>query len=371
MKVVNKAFDQDCIVIGGGVIGLLTALELANAGIKVLIVERQQVGKESSWAGGGILGALQPWKYPDAIHVLARWSQQYYPKLITDLQNVTDIDSEFIQSGMLYLDESLHELVAWAKHHQKSYEIIDEDNLKKILPIVSNKCNQAILFPEISQLRNPFFLKALINALLQNKRVSILENTACESILIDKGRVSGVKINQAEIKADSVIACAGAWTGQLLAKFGLERLIQPIKGEMVLLKAEPGFIQHIVNYQGFYLIPRRDGHLLAGSTVESVGLSKTITKQAEDRILGSLYQAIPGLSAFKPIRQWSGLRPGSPSGVPIISQIPEIEGLYVNAGHYRNGLLLAPGSARLMADILLNRTPIINSGPYSFDAFVS
>lgn len=358
-------FRMDCIIIGAGIMGLLTARELSQAGLKVCVLDQSAVGRESSWAGGGILSPLYPWRYSEPVQQLAHWSQQVYPELVTSLFNDTGIDPERRDSGLLVLDSNeLAEAKAWAERYSNSMQldVLQSKELNELVPSLSpelkNNTESAMWFPNIGQVRNPCLVKSL-NADLIRRGVEIREQTQVESLLIYKGKINGVVTQAGKIEADKVIACSGAWTRDLLQPTDTKVDVQPVKGQMLMYKADPKLLSQVILMNDRYVIPRRDGRILVGSTLEHAGFDKTTTANASDDIQKAAVNIIPALADYPIERHWAGLRPGTDDGVPYIYADEKIKGLYVNCGHYRNGVVLGPASARLMADIVLEREPII------------
>jgi len=359
---------MDCIIIGAGLMGLLTARELNQAGLKVCVLDQSAVGRESSWAGGGILSPLYPWRYSEAVQRLAHWSQQAYPDLVNTLFQDTGIDPERRDSGLLVLgNDELAAAQAWAAAYPARLETLDKaqltDLVPNIAPELSNRIEQSLWFPEIGQVRNPCLLKSL-NADLIQRGVEIREQTQVESLHIYRGQIKGVHTSTGGIDTNKVIACSGAWTHDLLQASDSNVNVQPVKGQMLMYKADPNLLSQIILNQDRYVIPRRDGRILVGSTLEYSGFDKSISQQANEDIQKAATSIIPALADYPIERQWAGLRPGTAEGVPYIYADEKIEGLYVNCGHFRNGVVLGPASARLMADLVLQREPIIDPGSF-------
>lgn len=341
----------DCIVIGGGVIGMLTARELALNGVQVSLFDRGLLGQECSWAGGGILSPLYPWQVPAAITELACWSQTQYSSLCDSLQSDTGIDPEWIQSGMLAFDpEQADQALVWAEQHGNSVLSVTREELIQLEPALQQYPGVAFYLPDVAQVRNPRLIAALKQNLLQ-LNVELFESTEVTELIITQGKVQGINTAVGKHKAKNTVIACGAWSSQMVC--GLP--VYPVKGQMLCYKTTPGYLQHILLHDGNYIIPRKDGTLLAGSTLEEVGFNKGSTEQARQHLQHVLQSFLPELSDMQFIDQWSGLRPCTPSGLPFIGAHTDIEGLFLNTGHYRNGLLLAPGSARLLADTFLHR----------------
>jgi glycine oxidase len=174
----------------------------------------------------------------------------------------------------------------------------------------------------------------------------------------------GVKTAQGDLSAKRIVVAGGAWSEQILAELhkGLE--VEPVKGQMLLYKAEPGLVHRVVLSGGHYIIPRCDGHVLAGSTLEYAGFDKTITEQGRQQLQSAAEAIMPALADVPIVNHWAGLRPGSPDGIPYIGQHPRIKGLFVSVGHFRNGVAMGAASARLLADLILERNPIVDPAPY-------
>ncbi len=359
---------SDFLIIGGGVIGMMLTRELAQSGAEVTIVDRKACAKEASWAGGGIVSPLYPWRYPDAVTQLATWSQSSYIHLSQDLLEETGCDPELRQKGMFMVDVEDHEeALVWAKKFHRPLREVDASFVYQKEPHVAKDVDNALWMPEVCSIRNPRLGRSLRESLVKNPKVTVLEHHEVESFLTAGNRVLGIKTNQGEVRGDNVIIAAGAWSADLLQLVGKSLPIEPVHGQMMLFKAVPGLVNRVVLKGGRYVIPRNDGRVLVGSTLEHFGFNKQITEEAASSLYETALGIIPELANYNVEHHWSGLRPGSPEGIPYIGLVPEFENLYLNAGQYRNGLVLAPASTRLLVDILLGQETIIPSSPYRVD----
>ena len=355
----------DVIVVGGGVIGLLSAYQLAMAGKRVTLLDRGSVGSEASWAGGGIVSPLYPWRYSQAVTALAHWSQDYYPGLGERLLADTGIDPEVHVTGLYWLDlDDQAEALAWAQRQGRPlYEVPVESAYARVSALGAG-FERAIYMSGVANVRNPRLVKALRAALQRLPNVTLREHSPVAQFVRDGSRIVGVRTAEGELLAEQVVVAAGAWSGELLQSLEMSLPVEPVKGQMILFKCAEDFLPSMVLAGGRYAIPRRDGHILVGSTLEHAGFDKTPTDEALASLRASAETLLPALRDAEVVGHWAGLRPGSPEGIPFIGEVPEHPGLWLNCGHYRNGLVLAPASCRLLADLMLGREPIIDPAPY-------
>lgn len=351
-------------IIGGGVIGCATALALATESCRVTLVERGALGGESSWAGAGLLSPLLPWHYADAVTRLTEWSRALYPAWVDELQVASGIDPAYRVSGMLVLPPyDVSAARAWATSHAES---VQELAARSILPDLAGK-NSALWMSQVAQVRNPRLLQALRHALLRGG-VQILENTEVTGWREARGRVDGVTTTQGEIAADEFVFATGAWSRTVLGERGANIPIHPVRGQIVLFKSAPGRLKQIVYCDGLYIIPRDDGHILVGSTLEEAGFDKSVTIAARVDLTQRAVALLPFLGETPVVGHWAGLRPGSPDNIPIMGRHPSLENLYLSSGHFRYGVTMAPASAQLMANLILGRPNPIDVSPYQWPA---
>ena len=357
-------------IIGSGVIGLLTAHELLNEGYEVHLFDKGKAGQESTWAGGGIISPLFPWRYDDAITKLALRSQQLYPNILKQLAQFSPVDPEFINSGMLMLDcNDLAIAKQWQIQFNTNLHLLDKDTIHQQFNFLAEHFSSAAWMPDIYQIRNPRFARLLIDV-LRNRGAILHENTEINTLTIKKNRVISICSPKQSYSSDLTVICSGAWTGDLLkdsVSSDEEKLpINPVHGQMLLLKAKETFFKQIILSDGRYIMPRSDGHILVGSTTEMLGYKKITTDSVKQQLLEYAYLTIPNLKNCKIVKHWSGLRPGSVKGIPTIAKHPNILNLFVNAGHYRNGLVTATASAELMRHLICQQKPYLNQSDYRY-----
>ncbi|MFA6121068.1 MAG: FAD-dependent oxidoreductase [Sideroxydans sp.] len=332
------------IVVGAGALGLATAEALLKRGDSVTVLERGQVGQESSWAGGGILCPLCPWDYPREVTQLALRGMALFGGMAESLRQTTGIDPEYQRCGMLVKPPfDMQVATQWCESHGFSAE----------------QCGDSLFLPEVAQARNPRLLQAL-RARVEALGGRIVEHCAVNEIVSGANQVTHLSTSQGDFSADTYIVTAGAWSKQLLGEFALHADIKPIRGQMLLFKFDTPPLPHIVLQDGLYLIPRKDGHLLVGSTLEDVGFDKATTEEVRDSLLQRATNVLPSLKGMPVIKHWAGLRPASPGNIPTIGRHPKLQNLFINSGHFRYGVTMSPASV----EVLLNE---MDGTPQPFD----
>ena len=382
----------DITIIGGGIIGLLTAREFFKAGATVTVIEKNLAGQESSWAGGGILLPLYPWRQADAITRLALQSLKLYPTLASQLNTETHIDPEWNPCGLLITkNPDIAAAVDWCTANNILFEQAGADFFNAI----DTKPDNPLWLPGIAQARNPRLVKSLKQDLI-NKGVTLIEHCELKAITLENNRVTAINTTSGRFAVNQLIISAGAWTGQLFQQLfsttapaspkapTVDALppasmqspaiavdapkIFPVKGQMLLFDARPDTLKFMVLDGDQYLIPRLDGKILAGSTVEQDNFNKTTTAEARNRLNTFALNLLPALKNFPVVKHWAGLRPGTEHGVPYIDKHPKISNLCINAGHFRNGLAMGPASAQLLVDLVLQRTTQVAPEPYQLNS---
>jgi len=357
---------SDITLIGGGITGLLSARLFVLAGANVTLIDKGFIGQESSWAGGGILLPLYPWRQAEAISELVAHSVDKYPNLTEQLFVATGIDPEYSINGLLMSDLKDHTMAqAWCKKYQFSIATATETHIQRYPQVTE----QTMYLPEIAQVRNPRLLKSLKQDLLQ-RGVTIVEQCKIESADIKNQKITHIRSQKQRFPVNQVVINSGAWTADLWQQFvGESPKIFPVKGEMLILGTEPNSLQEMILDNNRYLIPRKDGKVLCGSTVEQAGFNKTLSESAAESLADFARKLCPTLLKNAPIlHHWAGLRPGTEQGIPYVDKHPTIENLAINAGHFRNGFAMGPAAAQLLYDLVTGTQPVINPLPYQLSA---
>lgn len=354
----------DCIIIGSGIAGLTTALRLNQDGWRVTVLERQTGSHEASWAGGGIICPLYAWRYPEPIAALARRGMELYEGFASELAQASGIDPEYRRSGMLILDpvrspQEQGHIDQWLA--QSGLEA-QQRPASQLFPGL-NDDREALWMPGIANVRNPRLLKAL-RATAIERGVHIEDQQAVHALRVESARVTGVVLEHETRACDRVIVAAGAWSAQLVPGFTPAEVF-PVRGQMLRLAGRPPHgVPTILMDEGVYLIPRLDGGVIVGSTVEHGGFDKHTTEEAIHHLHRKAIALWPDLDHAPLTHQWAGLRPGTRDELPYIGPHPAIDGLFINTGHYRNGLAMAPAVSELLVDLIQGRQPQVDPTPF-------
>ncbi len=362
------ARSPDVVVVGGGLVGTAIALRLAGEGLEVTLLERGEIGREASWAAGGILTPVHLAAYPAPLAELCAASARLYPALIDEIRRSTSIDPEYRVSGFLIVERDDEEaghartLEAWKREHGQPVERLTREEARERQPGLPDTVRGAILLPDIAQVRNNRLAAALAE-MAQKRGAEIRKNAPATGFLRVPGRVTGVKTPHGDVFARTVVLAAGAWSGEVLAPLGIALPVTPIKGQILLAQGEPGLLGPILEGGDTYLVPRADGKILIGSTLEDAGFDKSVTLEGAGGLAARAAALFPPAAKLPLVASWAGLRPSTPDRLPYIGPTP-MEGLLVATGHFRNGILLAPITAQLVSEIATGRPPSIPLDPF-------
>jgi glycine oxidase len=358
------------LVVGGGIAGLSVALALLRRGERVTVLESGRAGGESSWAGGGILSPLLPWDYAEAVSALALRSMAAYEDWVAEIEAASGLDAEFWRCGMLALEVATPEqALAWCAAHGMAAEREVPTGRRTLSPALPRQGGggHSIWLPGVAQVRNPRLVAAL-RAAVVGLGGEVREQCPATGVLAQGGRVTAVQTATDSLAADNIVLATGAWAGLGLAGLAATPQIRPIRGQMLLFKLEPGVLGTILYRNGLYLIPRRDGHILVGSTLEDAGFDKSTDDATCRRLHDGAAELLPELAGVQPVQRWAGLRPGSPDNIPVIDRHPDFDNVFVDTGHYRYGVTMAPASAELLADLMTGAAPALDPAPYRWQA---
>jgi glycine oxidase len=294
---------------------------------------------------------------------LIGFSTDLYPAWCQSMCVDSGIDPELVRSGALVMSP-FDEVLAreWSRTHD-----VRMDFVAPVESGIGPYGEPAVRMPDVYQVRNPRLIRSLATALM-SRGVTVLSQVEVRQLRTKGHRIASVESDTDRWTPGAVITAAGAWTSGLISRFGATPEVFPVRGQMLLYKVAPGLLSTIVLREEAYAVPRVDGHILVGSTVELAGFDGRVTESGRRALMKAAETLFPPLGRQGPIAHWAGLRPGSPGNIPTIARHPGLENLFVNAGHYRYGLTMAPGSARLLASMMLDQPPPIDPAPYAWRA---
>jgi glycine oxidase len=347
----TKTFEA--IIAGGGLIGGAIALELALSGIRVAIFERGEPGQEASWAGAGILSPAPENPATIPLVPLGKASMALYPDFVARVEEISGQDVGYRAKGTLealFSRDAARELsthVALQHGWGLKAEAISAEDARELEPALSPELEAAVLRPDEASVDN----RALTHAVLEAARksgVEIFAQHEVQGVWREKERCAGLLLRNDKVEAKWTIIAAGCFSAGI-AGVATYAPVRPAKGQMVSLRSERTKIERVLWSDKIYLVPRNDGRILAGATVEYVGFDKKVTAGALEKIISGAIELAPELASGRVEETWAGLRPDSPDHLPILGPA-DIEGLLVATGHFRSGILLTPITARLIRE---------------------
>ncbi|HEX8499892.1 MAG TPA: glycine oxidase ThiO [Pyrinomonadaceae bacterium] len=377
----RKSFGSaaDVAVVGGGVAGLSAARELARRGLSVTVVESRAAGAGASSAAAGMLAPQAEADHPDELFELLCASRELYPDFAARLREESGIDVELDRTGTLYLAFDEHDereagrRFEWQSRAGLAVERLTAEEARGLEPQVSTRVRSALRFPRDWQVEN----RQLVRALAASAAASgarLLEGVEVHRVVVEGGRAAGVETSGGTLKAGAVVLAAGAWSS-LLARGGDEGAadaprVEPVRGQVLCFRqddARAPFVRHVVYSPRGYVVPRRDGRLLAGSTTERAGFDCRVTPEGAAAVRAHAEEIAPAVSSLALADAWAGLRPRAADGLPVVGESAEVRGLFYATGYYRNGILLAPVTGEILADLVTSGTTRLS--PRALSAF--
>jgi len=333
----------DTIISGAGIIGVSLALELRNRGQQVLVLDRGEPGREASSAAAGMLAAADP-ETPPALRPMAIASAEMFPQYVQNLESAAQMQVDFRRLGTIAL---LEEAAA-----SREYKRLSANDLQLLEPALRVQGLTAFFVEEDSV--DPLLLMQAALAAARNLGIEIRGHAAVKDIRARGGNLE-VLSEAGQFTARSVVNCQGAWSGAP---------VRPRKGQMFYVQPQTGLLQHVLRTPDIYIVPRSTGKILIGATVEDVGFDKSVDTSTIQYLHKAAATYLPELATAAHTQSWAGLRPGTPDDLPIIGPT-ETHGVFIASGHFRNGILLAPITAQIVADLLEDRRSQLNISAFS------
>jgi glycine oxidase len=353
----------DVAVIGGGVIGCSIAWQLALRGCRVTLLERGSFGAEASWAAGGILSPSAEFEAGPLFN-LAQQSLDLYPSFVQQLKQYSDIDPHLLPSGLLKLAYSSEEALSLQRKHPQ--ETLSLSKILSLEPQLAPPLTGAF-FPDALSIEPRALFRALFDAATK-AGVTFRAQSPVYRVLSQGGKLLGLELAHENLTCEHAVLAAGAWASRL-GEILPVACVHPVRGQALLLEPPTLALSHVVYAHSGYLVPRENGNVLIGATSELVGFEKGLTVAGVQFLLSVALGTVPSLQKAKWLEAWSGLRPATKDGLPILGE-SQLKNLWIAAGHYRNGVLLTPITATLISALILGEAPSISLDAFSVRRFL-
>ena len=353
----------DAIVVGAGIIGLSLAIELNKQGLRVLVVEKGEPGREASWAAGGMLCDF-PAETPPGLLELATASARMYPEFVHELEDESGVKIDLRSVGaLLFTSLKTGQSPATTQPYALPQPLAE---LEPALQILNNPEPHLTALYIKERSVDPRHLTAAALAAARHRGIDFSSGDHVLAVEVADGKASGIRTNKTRFAAGMVVNCAGAWAGQI----GPHRFpTRPVKGQMLCVAMpQKEMVRHVVRTTDVYLIPRSDGRMLIGATLEEAGFDKQTVPETILQLRQAALDLVPKLADARILEAWAGLRPGTPDGLPILGATPT-PGYFVATGHFRDGILLAPVTARVMGQMMTAQTTQIDLSKFSANRF--
>ena len=360
-------------IIGGGIVGLATALELRAAGLEVTVFDKPSAGTQASLAAGGMLAPQKEAHAPGPFLDLCLRSRTIWPAFAARVATASGHPSSYLQSGILlsaFSDDEVHSLdatAAWQRACSLRIEILTGDDARRQEPTLSDRVLSAAWFPDEHQVDPGAFVPALVEACRRAGVTTIASGVS--AVAQEAGRAIGVEHSGGLEAADAVVLAAGAWSSQIAGARVAPGLVAPVRGQMIELRSA-ALPAAILGGPRCYLIPRADGRAIAGTTEEHVGFENAVTPDGLAQIRAAVTELCPALASAEVTRSWAGLRPLSSGELPVLGNGP-LQNLVLATGHFRNGVLLAPLTARLVTQLIQGQRSSVDLKPFRYDRLPS
>lgn len=365
-------FRPDVLIVGGGVIGLSVAYHAARRGARVTLLESEKIGAGASGAAAGMLNAQAETHEPDSFLDLQLRSRALHRSLGVALYEETGLDPEYVFSGTLRVartaafEESLAQTYRWQRDRGLSAKWLDGEEARELEPAISPNARAALYLPEDGQVNSRRLVRALALA-ASHRGVEIAEASSVTGLMSKHGKVNGVRTARGEIPAGAVVLAGGVECARLCEDLGLRLPLHPVKGETLAVEAMPAPVSANVWDEGCYLVPKRDGRLIVGATEEPGIWDRRPTLGGMARLAGAAKELVPALARSPVTDLWGGLRPGTPSGWPVLGPVGGIGSLLLATGHYRNGILLSAVTGETISALALGEEPPLDLAPFAYE----
>ena len=363
---------DDVLIIGGGAIGLGIAWRLAQSGARVTVIDRGPLAGEASSHAAGMLVPLAEAHGPGAFLDLCLAGSRLYPPFAEELLAQSGVDIELGQAGTLHValgkggPDALARSFAWLQTLPFNVERLDAAGVRSLEPNLCAAATAGVFVPSEGWVTPPKLVQALARAAAA-AGVGLLADHPLLSVEWQGSRPTAVRAGGERIAAERFVIAAGPWSRQVGEQFGLTVPVFPVRGQLIALDGESAPIRHILIGCGIYLVPWLSGDVIVGSTMDYAGFVKEVTAEGIAGLLNAAIELVPALAGRAVRRAWACLRPGTPDELPTLGTAPGLDNVFIATGHFRNGILLTPITADLMADVIQGKPPLIPLTPFRPD----
>lgn len=352
--------NSEVLIIGGGVIGLAIARSLQKKGVRgITVLERGKLGREASYAAAGMLAPQSESDSPGSMFELCSESRDLYPRFAAELLEETGIDIELEQSGTLVPaftdeDESRHRnIFEWQTAAGLDLQKLSAEESLKREPLLSQNIKSGLFFPGDWQVNNRKLVLALIEFAERNS-ITLVENMSADVLLTEGSLCTGVRSQNRTYTAKTIVVATGAWTSMLeLNDSKLPIAVEPVRGQMISFQTSSATFRHVIFSSSGYIVPRKDGKLIVGSTMEYCGFNDRTTAEGIEQLRETAVMIAPFLSRSEIAETWSGLRPKANDELPVLGKLETADNLFIATAHFRNGILLAPITGEIIAEQII------------------
>lgn len=348
---------SDCLVVGGGIIGLSVAYELSRRGLAVTLVEQGDWGGQASSAAAGMLAPLKEFASPGPMLDLGMESLHLYPKWAQELEERAAGDVQLSLEGLVTVAlngqerEHLQAKYRWQKEAGHDVHWLESNELRDVEPLLSDQVVAGIYSPGEGHINNRLLLRSLVTA-CRVQGVKLLPGCVVSGIAVKAGRVVGVETTSGPIRADQTVIASGAWAGIMMKMLDVAIPVRPVRGQIAAVSSVGIPLRTVIFGTSGYITPKKDGKIVIGATEDESGFQREVTMAGLASILNGVMPYVPALHAAAFLEAWGGLRPATADGKPLLGPVPGWEGLSLAGGHFRNGILLSPITAKRIADYI-------------------
>ncbi|MEJ8546353.1 glycine oxidase ThiO [Brevibacillus borstelensis] len=347
----------DFLLVGGGIIGLGLAYELSRRGMTVTVVEQGEWGGQASSAAAGMLAPLKEFSQPGPMLELGMKSLELYPDWVEQLEAITGIDVQACKSGLLTVALTEEEAIPLQEKYKRqkasgyAVQWMTGQEMRRVEPLLTEEAKAGIYSPEEGHINNRMLLNALVAA-CRRLGATLVSGSVVTKMAIEGSQVVGVETTTGPLRAAHTVIASGAWAGIMVDWLGFSVPVRPVRGQVASVSSSGIPLRTVIFGTSGYITPKLDGKIVLGATEDDAGFQRHVTLSGLSRVLDGVMPYVPALHSAAFQQAWAGLRPATADSMPLLGPVPGWQGVSIAGGHFRNGILLSPVTAKVMADYL-------------------